>query len=68
MLILFAIIMPTTRINSLYSIKEKNLLADYWYCPLTPETKRSINSKPLKKMKTVGLIINTSRGVVVDIR
>jgi len=36
------------------------------HCPLTPETHHFINESALKKMKTGVLIINTSRGAVVD--
>ena len=36
------------------------------HCPLTPETHHFINSDAIKKMKTGVLLINTSRGAVVD--
>lgn len=36
------------------------------HCPLTPETKHLINTESLSKMKTHAIIINTSRGALVD--
>ncbi|MCL2108345.1 MAG: 2-hydroxyacid dehydrogenase, partial [Oscillospiraceae bacterium] len=36
------------------------------HCPLTPETKHLVNSESLSKMKPHALIINTSRGALVD--
>lgn len=36
------------------------------HCPLTPETTGLINSDNLKKMKSTAVIINTSRGPVVN--
>ena len=36
------------------------------HCPLTPETKALINSERLNKMKPTAILINTSRGPVVD--
>ena len=36
------------------------------HCPLTPETYHMINSKSLSKMKDGVMIINTSRGAVID--
>ncbi len=44
--------------------KESDIIS--LHCPLTPETHHFINSNALKKMKTGVLIINTSRGAVVD--
>lgn len=36
------------------------------HVPLTPETKHMINEERLKKMKKTAILINTSRGAVVD--
>lgn len=36
------------------------------HCPLTNETNKIINEKALKKMKNTAVLINTSRGPVVD--
>jgi len=36
------------------------------HCPLTPETRGMINKKSLAQMKTGAILINTSRGPVVD--
>lgn len=36
------------------------------HCPLTPETKKMINSETISKMKDGVIFINTSRGPVVD--
>lgn len=36
------------------------------HCPLRPETKHLINSSTLDKMKTGAMLINTSRGGLVD--
>ncbi|MDF1526131.1 MAG: D-2-hydroxyacid dehydrogenase [bacterium] len=36
------------------------------HCPLTPETKRLVNSRRLKLMKNSAILINTSRGPLVD--
>jgi D-lactate dehydrogenase len=36
------------------------------HCPLTPETKHIINNKNLEKMKSHAILINTSRGALVD--
>lgn len=36
------------------------------HCPLTPETHYLINDKAFEKMKTGVMLINTSRGAVVD--
>lgn len=36
------------------------------HCPLTPETKHLINSKTFAQMKTGMMLINTSRGAVVN--
>ena len=36
------------------------------HCPLTPETKKMINSETITKMKDGVIFINTSRGPVVD--
>jgi glycerate dehydrogenase len=36
------------------------------HCPLTPETENLVNGERLKLMKTAGILINTSRGPVVD--
>lgn len=36
------------------------------HCPLTPETERMVNADFLSRMKRTALLINTSRGPVVD--
>jgi len=36
------------------------------HCPLTPETKHIVNTNSLSKMKPNALLINTSRGALVD--
>ena len=36
------------------------------HCPLTPETQGLVNSDRLRRMKESGVLINTSRGPVVD--
>lgn len=36
------------------------------HCPLTPETTHLINAERIKEMKTGAIIINTSRGALVD--
>ncbi|NOS69918.1 MAG: hydroxyacid dehydrogenase [Verrucomicrobia bacterium] len=36
------------------------------HCPLTPETKHLINAKTLALMKPAALLLNTSRGPLVD--
>lgn len=36
------------------------------HCPLTPRTRHLIDAEALKKMKIGGMLINTSRGAVVD--
>lgn len=36
------------------------------HCPLTPETKHLINSDTLKKMKNGVMLVNTSRGALID--
>ncbi|HLE33576.1 MAG TPA: C-terminal binding protein [Bacteroidota bacterium] len=36
------------------------------HCPLTPETKHIINTETLKKMKPSSLLVNTSRGGLVE--
>ena len=36
------------------------------HCPLTPETERMINLESIEKMKDTAILINTSRGPVID--
>jgi D-lactate dehydrogenase len=36
------------------------------HCPLVPETKHIINAESLKKMKSHAIVINTSRGALID--
>ena len=36
------------------------------HCPLTPDTHHIVNAKSIKKMKREAMIINTSRGALVD--
>src|SRR5207302_10240450 len=38
------------------------------HVPLLPETRRLMNAERLRKMKRTGILINTSRGPVVDER
>ncbi|MDA0834648.1 MAG: 2-hydroxyacid dehydrogenase [Planctomycetota bacterium] len=38
------------------------------HCPLTPETRHLINAQTIKQMKPGVMLINTSRGAVVDTR
>ena len=38
------------------------------HCPLTPETRHLINSDTIEKMKAGVLLVNTSRGAVIDTR
>lgn len=38
------------------------------HCPLTPQTHHIINAKALKKMRRGAILINTSRGGVIDTR
>lgn len=38
------------------------------HCPLTPETKNLVNAERLKQMKPTAILINTSRGPVVNSR
>ena len=42
--------------------------ADYIsvHAPLTPETRHIINAAALKKMKSTAVIVNTSRGAIID--
>ncbi len=37
-----------------------------FHCPLTDETERMVNSKTIKKMKTGVILINTSRGALIN--
>jgi glyoxylate reductase len=36
------------------------------HCPLTPETRHSIGADELRSMRRDGLLVNTTRGPVVD--
>lgn len=36
------------------------------HCPLAPQTKHLINDRNIKQMKTGAMLINTSRGAIVD--
>ncbi|MDR2531623.1 MAG: 2-hydroxyacid dehydrogenase [Oscillospiraceae bacterium] len=36
------------------------------HCPLTPETRHMINRENLEKMKSKAILINTSRGALID--
>ncbi len=38
------------------------------YCPLTPETRGLVNAERIAQMKSTAILINTSRGPVVDER
>lgn len=37
------------------------------HCPLTPETKGLVNARTLSLMKSTALLVNTSRGPIVDL-
>ena len=52
----------------LVSIDEAFSLSDFLtiHCPLTPETEKLVNKSRLSKMKPSAMLINTSRGGVVD--
>ena len=45
-------------------LKESDIIS--LHCPLTPETDRIINKKTIEKMKKGVVIINTSRGKLID--
>ena len=51
-------------------VKFDELLAQWdmitLHCPLTPENKHLINAATLGKMKTGAMLINTSRGALID--
>ena len=49
-------------LNSLF--EESDIIS--LHCPLTPETKHIVNADSLKRMKPESLLINTSRGALVD--
>jgi len=49
-------------LNTLF--KESDIIS--LHCPLTPETRHLINSNALKEMKSGVLLVNTSRGAVID--
>lgn len=36
------------------------------HCPLTPKTKNLFNKETFAKMKSTAILVNTSRGPVVD--
>ena len=36
------------------------------HCPLTPETKHSVNAARLSRMKRTAFLVNTSRGALID--
>ena len=36
------------------------------HCPLTPETRHLINAEALRRMKSTAILVNISRGPVVD--
>jgi D-3-phosphoglycerate dehydrogenase len=38
------------------------------HCPLTPQTRHSISSRELRLMKRTAVVVNTSRGPVIDER
>jgi glyoxylate reductase len=50
------------------SLDELLVGSDYvsLHCPLTPETRHLIGAEELSKMKSSAILINTSRGPVVD--
>ena len=45
-------------------LKESDIVT--CHCPLTPKTEKMINAEALSKMKKSAILINTSRGPVVD--
>ncbi|MEE9326019.1 MAG: D-2-hydroxyacid dehydrogenase [Cocleimonas sp.] len=58
----------TVRSDDRLPLKELLSKADVLsiHCPLTPQTKHLISSNEFKQMKSSALIINTSRGAVID--
>ena len=38
------------------------------HCPLTPQTRHMVNAESIKRMKSEVMLVNTSRGAVVDTR
>lgn len=53
-----------TRLSDLFGASDIITL----HCPLTPETHHIIDSKSLKQMKSGVVLINTSRGALIDTR
>ena len=58
---------PDTRFTSLDEVIEQSDVISL-HCPLTPETQYLINDARLAKMKPTALLLNTSRGPLVDER
>lgn len=60
---------PAKDLSSLYVpldrlMEESDIIS--LHCPLTPDTKHMIDEKALVRMKTSVIIINTSRGALID--
>ena len=55
-------LLPTSHINTIFKESDYLVIA----CPLTPLTKGSINKKIFKMMKKKGILINISRGSIVN--
>lgn len=64
---------PSTRIKNTYSVVPFNVLIESadilsLHCPLTPDTHHLINESVLSRCKRGVMLINTSRGKIVDTR
>ena len=55
-------LLPLSDINKIYEKSDFLVLC----CPLTPQTKKMINDNIFKKMKRSSIIINISRGPIID--
>ena len=55
-------LLPLSDINKIYEKSDFLVLC----CPLTPQTKKMINDNIFKKMKSSSIIINISRGPIID--
>ena len=55
-------LLPLSDINKIYEKSDFLVLC----CPLTPQTKKMINDNIFKKMKSSSVIINISRGPIID--
>ena len=54
--------MPLSNINKIYEKSDFLVLC----CPLTPQTEKMINANVFKKMKSSSVIINISRGPIIE--